>query len=240
MRPLGDPLNVEADLHCHLLPDWDDGPRTLEQALEMARRAVAAGLKQILVTPHVGRAVGAPARRERPAAEIPGATRALEQTVWEAGIELSLVPGAELTFSQAGLPQQLATQPWLTVGGQGRYILIESVFGCWPRYANQFLYRLALAGVTAMIAHPERLPDVQRDISILEASVRQGALLQITARSFLGEEERPRKQCAYRLLEAGMVGLVASDAHSPQSVLPHEVREIIQARVGHAAAHLSG
>ena len=44
-------LVPEADLHCHILPDWDDGPRTLDESLRMAQRAEMLGVKQILVTP---------------------------------------------------------------------------------------------------------------------------------------------------------------------------------------------
>jgi len=41
------------DLHCHLLPGIDDGPATLEEALEMARIAVANGITEAYVTPHL-------------------------------------------------------------------------------------------------------------------------------------------------------------------------------------------
>ena len=41
------------DLHCHLLPGIDDGPATLEEALEMARIAVANGIEEACVTPHL-------------------------------------------------------------------------------------------------------------------------------------------------------------------------------------------
>ena len=40
------------DLHSHILPDLDDGARTLEEALAMARIAVADGITVIAATPH--------------------------------------------------------------------------------------------------------------------------------------------------------------------------------------------
>src|SRR3982751_1348163 len=43
------------DLHCHLLPGVDDGPATLEQSLDYAMAAVAAGTSRIVATPHVER-----------------------------------------------------------------------------------------------------------------------------------------------------------------------------------------
>ena len=41
------------DLHCHLLPGIDDGPATLAEALALARQAVANGITEARVTPHV-------------------------------------------------------------------------------------------------------------------------------------------------------------------------------------------
>ena len=41
------------DVHCHLFPGIDDGPRTLEAAIALARRAVAGGIVKSIVTPHI-------------------------------------------------------------------------------------------------------------------------------------------------------------------------------------------
>src|SRR5215216_4307423 len=88
-------LVPEADLHCHILPDWDDGPSTLDESLGMARRAAAVGIKKILVTPHVGRVLRGP---EKPSREIPTATAWLNQEIQAAGIPIELLPGAELSL----------------------------------------------------------------------------------------------------------------------------------------------
>ena len=40
------------NLHCHLLPGIDDGPKTMAQSLVMARSAVPHGIRQCVVTPH--------------------------------------------------------------------------------------------------------------------------------------------------------------------------------------------
>ncbi|MBV9866467.1 MAG: hypothetical protein JO316_14030 [Abitibacteriaceae bacterium] len=227
-------LLPEADLHCHLLPAWDDGPRTLEESLQMATKAVASGLKAILVTPHVGRPLSSVV--ERPGRDIPAATAHLEQEMRSHGIDITLIAGAELTLTSPDLAKQITQEPWLTVGGQGRYVLVESTFGCWPRYADQLLYEISLTGNTPIIAHPERLPDVQKDINTLRNVVERGALLQLTARSLMGADDRRTKQCSYDLLEAGMVGLIASDAHSMKSVLPAEVTSLVQKATGDTIA----
>jgi protein-tyrosine phosphatase len=227
-------LIPQIDLHCHVLPEWDDGPRSLESTLELLRAASQSGIRQIAVTPHVGRALPKVVARE--ASSIPTATAELEQQVREQGIDIRLVPGAELTFGESELAKRLANEPWLTVGGQGRYVLIESTFGCWPRFATPYLYQLSLAGVTAIIAHPERLPDVQENIHILDEVVRMGAVLQLTAQSLTKTAERRSRKCSVQLLEAGMAGIIASDAHSAKTVWPGEVADEVQSIVGVEAA----
>lgn len=226
-------ITAEADLHCHLLPAWDDGPRDREESLRMAARAAQSGLKTILVTPHVDRRLSS--APERAPQDIPAATAALEGEIRASGIEIRLVPAAELHLGTANLPQRIAAEPWLTVGGQGRYALVESPVRHWPDYAEQMLFQISLQGVTSIIAHPERLVDVQKDIGIMEKVVSQGALLQITARSLTGDE-RATKQCSLRLLEAGLVSFVASDAHSSRSVLPGEAESVLRSTVGDDAA----
>lgn len=43
---------VMVDLHCHLLPEVDDGSKNLATSLRLAREAVANGVTHALLTPH--------------------------------------------------------------------------------------------------------------------------------------------------------------------------------------------
>jgi len=223
-------LRPEADLHCHILPDWDDGPRTFELALELAQAASQSGLKRILVTPHVGRKMGGIV--EKPANSIAEAARDMECRLRAEGVELELIPAAEMTMDSPTLPARLKNEPHLTVNGQGFYALIESTFNAWPIYAEKLLQDVFFAGVTPIIAHPERYADVQRDPYILRGLYERGALIQVTARAFLGNEDHRTKACAMTLLRSGMVSVVASDAHNARSVWPEAVVETIVDAVG--------
>ncbi len=40
------------DLHCHILPDVDDGPKNLDESLEMVRIFKEAGYPLVVATPH--------------------------------------------------------------------------------------------------------------------------------------------------------------------------------------------
>jgi protein-tyrosine phosphatase len=66
------------------------------------------------------------------------------------------------------------------------------------------------------VTHPERNPVLQRDLSRLEEWVDLGCLVQVTALSISGGFGRTACAVAGRLLERGLVHVVASDAHDPQ------------------------
>jgi len=43
------------DLHCHILPGIDDGPKTIEESIAMAKSAIAEGITRVVATPHSSR-----------------------------------------------------------------------------------------------------------------------------------------------------------------------------------------
>ena len=175
------PYQPRVDIHCHLLPNWDDGPHNLDEALAIARSAEAAGLQAIVATPHVDRETIS--RADRPAREIPAATERLQHEIQQVGIDLRVLPGAEVTLSPA-LPARLADEPWLCVAGLEQHILVELPPGApWTSEVDELLFQIALQGLTPILAHPERYEDVQRDRDVARRASGRGILLQVTARS---------------------------------------------------------
>lgn len=213
----------QVDIHCHLLPDWDDGPRNLDEALAIARSAAEAGLQAIVATPHVDREMIS--RPDRPAHEIPAAAQRLQHEIEAAGIGLRVLPGAEVTLSP-GLPSRLADEPWLCVGGLGRHVLLELPPGApWTGDVDEVLFQIALRGVTPILAHPERYQDMQRDASLAQRVAGRGVLLQVTAHA-LAHDQGPAGQAAKCIVKAGLASFVASDTHTPG---PNALSELAQA-----------
>src|SRR6185436_13049737 len=69
------------------------------------------------------------------------------------------------------------------------------------------------AGMTPIITHPERNMLLQKRLETLTEWVESGCLLQVTAASLLGRFGKQAKAFADRLLQQGLVHIVASDAH---------------------------
>jgi tyrosine-protein phosphatase YwqE len=135
--------------------------------------------------------------------------------------------GCELRLSYDNLAAALAEPKRYTIGG-GSYLLVE--FGEFvPPSAGEVLERLRTAGLTPVIAHPERNASLQRRPELLDEWAARNCVLQITAQSVTGELGRAAKDCSWRLIEAGLALVVASDGHDTSGRPPRldQAREFI-------------
>ena len=225
----------EIDLHCHILPDWDDGPNTLEDALEMAARAAGSGLKIVVATPHVGRDFRR-RQQKRPAETIAQGVAQLQSAIDARDIGLQIVAGAEILLGSVDLQTRLPSELALTYGHNGQFALIESPFSTWPPFGLQLVQEIGARNITPVIAHPERYTDVQKDAQVMAKVARAGGVLQITADAILGVSGKPLRDCCARMLRDGQVSLIASDAHSLKNHLPRDCVERVIELVGERAA----
>jgi protein-tyrosine phosphatase len=128
-----------------------------------------------------------------------------------AGI-VRVVGGGEIDLDELGRPVDELRR--FGLGGNPAYLLVETPYVGWPLDLADRVFRLRTAGITAVIAHPERNADVQETPTVLEAPVAAGALVQLTAASLDGRGTKRSLQCARTLLEQRLAHLVASDAHA--------------------------
>jgi len=196
------------DLHSHLLPGLDDGACNLDEALEIARSLAEDGVEVVAATPHV--------RDDypTPAAAMEAGLALVRDAVATAGISLEVRGGAEVALD--ALPGLTAEErARFGLGGNPRLLLLESPYYGWPLGLAQTVFELASDGVVAVIAHPERNPEVQERPDLLADVVRVGGVVQLTAASVDGRLGRTPVTCSRRLLELGLAHLIASDAHAP-------------------------
>ena len=106
------------DLHCHMLPGIDDGSPNEATSLEMARIAVADGIRVTACTPHIY-----PGLYENDAAGIKQRVMALQRRLFDEKIDLRLTLGADAHLTPELLGRLRAgTAPSLA---GGRYFLLE-------------------------------------------------------------------------------------------------------------------
>ena len=198
------------DIHCHIIPEVDDGAWDLDAALEMARIAVRSGVRRIIATPHFK---GVPESREA-LPDMFRQFRLLEAAVRREGIDLELIPGAEILCVPQTL--ELAHRGQLPTLGRSRYVLVEFYFDASSEFLDLALEELRSCGYRPVVAHPERYSAVQRDPDLAYRWFRRGIVLQINKGSVLGVFGRRAEDTAVRLLHRGLAHVIASDAHSPE------------------------
>ena len=201
-------LRAVIDLHSHILPGIDDGPTGIRDSVEMARLAAEDGIAVVAATPHRGY------RYDTTPAEVAAGIAALQPQIDAAGIAVRVVSGLEIAIDQA-LRMDEDELRAASLGGNGRWLLIEMPFQGWPLDLPDLLTALELRGFGAVMAHPERAQSVQAMPDRMRDIVGRGALVQLTAASLTGENGPRPLRCAEHLLHAGFAHIIASDMHSP-------------------------
>jgi protein-tyrosine phosphatase len=189
------------DIHCHILPDIDDGPKTFDESVAMARIAADDGITGIVATPHLNDQLYSNV-------EISRRVSWLRLLLRKENIPLSIMTGADV--SVLFKPDQVEGY---TINGT-RYILVEFAHSHLPRNADAILYQFLIKGFKPIITHPERNPSISADPTLLLKLLGDNMYVQITAGSLTGDFGRDAQQCAEYLLQAGLVDVIATDAHS--------------------------
>lgn len=196
------------DLHCHILPGLDDGPASLEESLAMASAAVASGIDTVVATPHTLNSVYTNHidRIEEQAGE-------LRQALDEREIPLMVHAAAEVHFDPE-LMDRVGSGEAATIN-KGRYLLLELPAHNLPPRLEETIFSLQLAGLTPVLAHPERNLIFQHNLEKLVQLIQMGALCQVTAHSVIGRFGSEIENHTATMLRSGLVHVIASDSHGP-------------------------
>lgn len=199
------------DIHCHVLPNIDDGPSEVKTSLAMIRMAAEDGITHIVATPHF-------LYRQPPTlGEIGEACRSLQEKIRKEGVPVTLLPGADVRISFEML-QGLDRKEVPTINNS-RYLLLE-LPDLVPPGLDHFLFEVRVKGYVPVITHPERNYTFLSSPGKIEPLREAGALFQITAMSITGDFGAPVKKLSRRLLDKGLVDFIATDAHNPERRVP--------------------
>ena len=224
------------DLHCHYLPFVDDGASSLPEAVALATAAVANGIRHAVLTPHVF-----PGQWDNTRASLAAPFAAFRTMIETSDLPLGLSLGGEVRLLPECLEMAARGElPTIGAWDEDRVVLLELPDSHVPPGTEKAVEFLRARGYRPMIAHPERNKDVMRDPRKLLPMLQQGCLLQVTAASVVGLFGAPAQRSALQLLDAGVVTVIASDAHNLQHRPPRmaEARAALAARYGEPAAVL--
>jgi len=231
--PFG-PRGLMIDLHSHILPGIDDGARDVGVSLAMARMWVADGVEVVAATPHI-----LPGLYHNTGPEIRAAVARLQAEIDAAGLPLQIVTGSDAHIV-ADFAGQLRSGHLLSIADT-RYVLVELPHHVAPQRLEDAFFSITLAGYVPILTHPERCTWIRAQYPTMRRLVDAGVWMQITAGSLTGAFGREPRFIAERMLDEGLVHILASDAHDTERRPPLMARgrEAAARRVGdEEATHL--
>lgn len=222
----------QTDFHCHLLPALDDGARSVEESLEMARLLVAAGFREICCTPHCLKGM-----YETTPEQVRAGVARLQSEVERRRIPLKLHPGMEYCLDEFFAAELDRLLPL----GDTRLVLVEAPLQADPLLVKECVFLLRRRQYVPLIAHPERSPlfrtgpeptAIQRVLvrlgtqgskpktrdSLLGELRTMGALFQGNLGSFSGFYGAGVRRQAEALRQAGFYHCYGTDAHRAEQV----------------------
>jgi protein-tyrosine phosphatase len=194
------------DIHCHILPGIDDGAKTMEDSLLMAKEASKEGIHTIIATPHFN------SQYDNRKPLILKKVEELNQALREANIDVTILPGQEPRI-YGEILEDYENNMIQTLNGTP-YLFIELPSDHVPRYTEQLLFELQMKGLVPILVHPERNMELIERPEKLYRIVEKGALTQVTASSLCGSFGKKIRNFTIQLIDANLTHFLASDAHN--------------------------
>ncbi|MEM7313714.1 MAG: CpsB/CapC family capsule biosynthesis tyrosine phosphatase [Planctomycetota bacterium] len=201
------------DIHCHLVPGIDDGAKTWDDTLAMARMAVEDGTRTIIVTPHQ---LGNFSHNDGDL--IRQRTAQVQQVLNDHKIPLQVLPGGDVRIED-GMVRKIGEGSVMSLGDHRLHVLLELPHELYFPI-EPVLAKLETAGMQGILSHPERNAGILTNPGLLPGLVDQGCLMQVTCGSLVGTFGPASQRLAESMLNDGLVHFLASDGHSPKSRRP--------------------
>jgi protein-tyrosine phosphatase len=195
------------DLHCHILPGIDDGPKTLDESLKMAWIFEQAGYSHVVATPH---AVPGTTWMPKPE-EIRNQLTELNHAIAKKGIKLTVLSGMEIALDP-NISDLLASGQAQPLAGTS-YVLVEPPFQRLPLGWDQAVFNVLSHGFSVLLAHPERCAQLAAKPQLCDKLIESGVYFQVNWDSFLGHHGRTTQKMAIYLAARGYIHCLATDSH---------------------------
>ena len=197
------------DFHNHVLPDVDDGPKLVQDSLDMLRFASMQGIKKVINTVHFQhpKMDGKNTDYNYLVTKVDN----LQKMISKEDFEIEILLSAEVFY----LPNlvEISDNPLTTIGNK-KFMLIEFLSNIYPTGYEKEFFKLQQIGITPIVAHPERYRFIQKNINILADWKNRGYIIQIDGGSILGHFGKNIQNVTLDMINNGYVHLIGSDAHN--------------------------
>jgi len=198
------------DIHSHILPAVDDGPKSWDVSIALCRAAAADGITHMVATPHAN---------DRYAYDREYSQSLVAHLQQLVGDSLKVSLGCDFHLSYDNLQDAFANPTRYVIEGT-RYLLVEFSNYSVPRQIVDSFHKLGDCGITTIVTHPERNPILRENLPRVVEWIGQGCVIQMTGSALTGVWGERTRQAAQWLLEHQAVHVLATDAHNMENRPP--------------------
>ena len=214
------------DFHTHILPNVDDGSKSIEETFELLKEAQKVGFDTIISTSHYIEDYYNVNVSER---EV--WINAISEILEKENNDLKLYLGNEVYLTE-NMIELLETGKATTIN-KSRYILFEFPMNTKPMNMYDIIYDMLQNKLIPILAHPERYSFVQKEPEIIYDLIQKGVLMQANYGSIIGRYGEKAQIMVRKFLENNMIHFLGSDVHKKNTIYPRipqalsEIKEII-------------
>ena len=200
------------EIHCHLLPNIDDGAKSFDESLNAIKKMEDLGYKKIIITPHYIRGTKYNANNKKKYELF----LELQEKIKDNNINVELFLGNEI-FLDEDVLELLKSGEACTINSS-KYLFLEL-----PRNDNinnleEVIFKLRNRNIVPIIAHPERYIILQKDYALLNDLINRGVLFQVNFESINGKYGKESQKLVKYILKNNLATFIGGDVHHENSV----------------------
>jgi len=208
------------DIHSHILPNIDDGSRSVKESLNIMKMAAVNGVTDIVVTPHF--ILGSIYNSNKNANEE--LLSKLKEEIAKENIAIHLYLGNEIFVDNTLL--ELLENGTVSTLNNSKYVLFELPMNCEYKGIKNLIFKLKSNGYIPIIAHPERYRILKQDPSKILELYDCGALFQGNMGSLFGHYGKDAKNTLKIFLKHHVISFLASDIHHEANTFYNDISEL--------------
>ena len=201
------------DLHSHILPNIDDGSRSIEETFNLIKEAKNVGFDAIISTSHYMENYY---ETDTPEREV--WVNAIYENLQAKNIDIKLYLGNEIYLSENII--KLLEEGKASTINDTSYVLFEMPLNAEPLNLYDIVYQMLQCKLVPILAHPERYSFVQKEPELIYDLIQKGVLMQANYGSIIGQYGEKAKMIVRKFLENRMIHFLGSDVHRQNTIYP--------------------
>lgn len=201
------------DIHTHILPNIDDGARSIEETFNLIKEAKNVGFDAIVLTSHYMEGYY---ETDTPEREV--WVNAIYENLQAKNIDINLYLGNEIYLSENMI--KFMEEGKASTINDTSYVLFELPLDEEPENLYNIIYQMQRYKIVPILAHPERYNFIQKEPEIVYDLIKKGVLMQANYGSIIGQYGDTAKMIVEKLLENDMIHLLGTNAHRQNTIYP--------------------